>query len=101
MYNLARKNTLGMHLRRFLKEFPDEYNFFPRTWLYPSDFHEIQEYYQRKHKERQEQIADGVMTLEESNMDPPVLFIVKPDAGCQGKGIFIARRLEELRERVD
>lgn len=42
MYNLARKNTLGINLRRFKKEFGAEiYNFFPRTWLYPSDFHEI------------------------------------------------------------
>jgi hypothetical protein len=38
MYLIARKNTLGMHLR---KEFPQEYNFFPHTWLYPSDLHEI------------------------------------------------------------
>lgn len=29
------------------------------------------------------------------------MFIVKPEAGCQGKGIFIARTLAELKERVD
>jgi hypothetical protein len=29
------------------------------------------------------------------------MFIVKPEAGCQGKGIFIARTLNELKERVD
>lgn len=29
------------------------------------------------------------------------MFIVKPEAGCQGKGIFIARSLEELKKRVD
>lgn len=48
MYNIARKNTLGIHLKRFLKEFPKEYNFFPNTWLYPSDFFEINEYYNGK-----------------------------------------------------
>lgn len=62
MYNIARKNTLGMHLRRFKKEFPDQYNFFPHTWLYPSDFFEIQEYNARKQKKRNEQISNGVMT---------------------------------------
>ena len=41
MYNIARKNTLGMHLKRFQKEFPEHYSFFPHTWLYPSDLHEI------------------------------------------------------------
>lgn len=41
MYNISRKNTLGIHLKRFKKEFPDYYNFFPHTWLYPSDFHDI------------------------------------------------------------
>lgn len=62
MYNIARKNTLGMHLRRFKKEFPDQYNFFPHTWLYPSDFFEIQEYNARKQKKRNEMISNGVMT---------------------------------------
>jgi hypothetical protein len=30
-----------------------------------------------------------------------VCFIVKPDAGCQGKGIFIAKSLQELKYKVD
>jgi len=29
MYNIARKNTLGINLKRFLKEFPQTYKFFP------------------------------------------------------------------------
>ena len=62
MYNLARKNTLGMHLRRFRTAFPDEYKFFPHTWLYPSDFHEISEYYQRKHRKRNEEINAKKLT---------------------------------------
>jgi len=41
MQNIARKNTLAINLKKFLKSFPDEYNFFPQTWLYPSEFHEI------------------------------------------------------------
>lgn len=48
MYNIARKNTLGIHLRRFQKEFPKAYSFFPMTWLYPSDFCEINEFYNKK-----------------------------------------------------
>ena len=50
MYNISRKNTLGIHLRRFKKEFPrkGDYDFFPVTWLYPTDFYDINEYYQQK-----------------------------------------------------
>jgi hypothetical protein len=50
MYNISRKNTLGIHLRRFKKEFPraGDYDFFPLTWLYPTDFFDIHEYYQQK-----------------------------------------------------
>jgi len=62
MYNIARKNTLSMHLRRFRKEFPNEYSFFPHTWLYPSDLHEIQEYNTKKYKKRNEDIANGLLT---------------------------------------
>jgi tubulin polyglutamylase TTLL6/13 len=57
MYNIARKNTLAMHLRRFLKEFPDHYNFFPKTWIYPADSHEIAEYNSKKYRKRNEEIA--------------------------------------------
>jgi tubulin polyglutamylase TTLL6/13 len=59
MYNISRKNTLGIHLKRFLKEFPKEYNFFPNTWLYPSDFFEINEYYNSKVNKRKQKIKDG------------------------------------------
>jgi biotin carboxylase len=34
-------------------------------------------------------------------MDPPIMYIVKPEAGCQGKGIFIARKIEELQAKID
>jgi tubulin polyglutamylase TTLL6/13 len=89
-----------MHLRRFKKEFPDHYNFFPQTWIYPADTHEISEYNNKKYRKRAEEIAAGVMTQEQSDLDPPVMFIVKPEAGCQGKGIFIARKLEEMQFKI-
>lgn len=41
MYNICRKSTLGMHLKRFQKEFPDHFGFFPMTWMYPAEFHDI------------------------------------------------------------
>ena len=61
MNNIARKNTLGIHLKRFQKEFPQQYNFFPLTWLYPSDFYEINEYYNLKANKRKQKIKDGLI----------------------------------------
>lgn len=36
IYVLARKNLLGFHFNEMARKYPDEYNFFPRTWLLPS-----------------------------------------------------------------
>ena len=30
-----------------------------------------------------------------------VLYICKPEASCQGKGIFITKKLEDLREQLN
>lgn len=64
MYNIARKNTLSIHLKRFQKEFPDEYTFFPQTWLYPQEVHEISEYNAKRMKKRKERLATGEITEE-------------------------------------
>ena len=35
MYQLARKNNLSRNLMRMAKVFPNDYNFFPKTWVLP------------------------------------------------------------------
>jgi tubulin polyglutamylase TTLL6/13 len=97
MYNISRKNTLGIHLKRFQKLFPEDFDFFPKTWLYPSDYHDIQEYFKSKQNKRKDDLDSGKLTEDKSLADPPVLLICKPDAGCQGRGIFIARKIEDMR----
>jgi len=86
-----------MHLKRFQKEYPDYYDFFPQTWMYPADLHEILEYSKKKTDKRKELIDDGRMTEAQSEKDPVVLFICKPESGSQGRGIFIASKVEEMR----
>ena len=50
---------------------------------------------------RKEELDSGRMTEEQNEELPPVLYIVKPEAGCQGKGIFIARNFEQLQSKIE
>ena len=38
MYALARKDHLARNLNRMQKKFPDEYKFYPQTWLLPAEY---------------------------------------------------------------
>lgn len=97
MYNISRKNTLGIHLRRFQKEFPrkGDFDFFPVTWLYPTDFYDINEYYQQKLAKVQAKPKPGGTT---ASVGPPCLFICKPEASSQGRGIYLFKKVDEMRQ---
>ena len=71
-----------MHLKRFQKDFPEHFNFFPKTWMYPADFHDITEYTKQKEAKRKEKISDGKMTEAESEKDPVIIYICKPESGA-------------------
>lgn len=64
MYELARKNYLGRNLMKMRKQFPNEYKFFPQTWLLPSDYGELRQLFEGKKKGK------------------CITFIVKPEASC-------------------
>ncbi|KAJ8934225.1 hypothetical protein NQ314_013503 [Rhamnusium bicolor] len=70
------KDLLARNLNRMLRLFPRDYNFFPKTWCFPADLGEAITYSRlRKNK----------------------TFILKPDAGSQGRGIVITKSLKEIR----
>jgi tubulin polyglutamylase TTLL6/13 len=75
MYSLARKNNLARNLSRMRKIFPKEYRFFPPTWQLPSEWSEFRAQFNRKKAKT---------------------FIVKPEASCQGIGIFLTRNYEDI-----
>jgi tubulin polyglutamylase TTLL6/13 len=75
MYAISRKNYLAYNLNKLRKLFPEDYNFFPRTWVLPSDLGEIKSF----------------LILNKSSY-----LIVKPEASCQGRGIFLTRRFEDI-----
>ncbi len=79
MPNIARKNRMGHNLNRMLKLFPSEYNFFPKTWVLPQEINDFKTQFDNS-----------------GNSLGNKVFIIKPDAGCQGKGIFLTRTLENV-----
>eukprot|EP00347_Sterkiella_histriomuscorum_P011690 403371481 len=66
MYALARKNHLARNLGRMQKKFPDDYKFFPQTYLLPSEYSDFRNQFNNKKKMNK-------------------TFIVKPEASCQGR----------------
>lgn len=73
---ISLKNNLGKYLKLMQKQFPQDFNFFPRTWCFPAESYDLMNFVQDKKK--------------------PVTFIVKPVNSCQGKGIFITRKIREI-----
>lgn len=69
MESLARKDFLCKNLTRMRTAYPKNYAFFPLTWLLPSEWSEFKKQFTGK----------------------PKTFIVKPEASCQGRGIFLVR----------
>ena len=75
MHALSRKSNLARNLNRIKRAFKSEYNFMPRTWLLPADYPDL----------RNRMIKGLTRTV-----------IVKPEAMSQGKGIFLARKIEDI-----
>ncbi|XP_077692127.1 tubulin polyglutamylase TTLL11 isoform X3 [Eretmochelys imbricata] len=82
MTEMVRKITLSRAVRTMQDLFPEEYNFYPQSWILPEEFPLF--------------VAE-VRMMKES--DPPwkPTFIVKPDGGCQGDGIYLIKDPSDIR----
>ena len=76
MYIISRKSNLSRLIKKLTKFFPEEYNFYPKSWVCPVDMHELREFCASKKY--------------------PPLLICKPEASCQGRGIFLTKKLDEV-----
>eukprot|EP00794_Sanderia_malayensis_P018747 gene18747-20636_t len=82
-YELTRKNLMAKNLKRLKKQIEREQgkleaakcDFFPATFELPSEYH---------------------MYVEEFKRNPGKLWIMKPIAKSQGKGIFLFRKLKDI-----
>ena len=61
------------------KEFKEDYNFFPKTWRLPIDNNELKSQFSKKKNKT---------------------FIIKPVHMCQGRGIYLVRRFEDIDQRA-
>lgn len=77
MANIARKARLAQNLEKMRRKHPRYYAFYPRTWGLPGDFSEFRQQFNSRGKSSH-------------------VFIVKPDAGCQGRGIFLTQELDKV-----
>lgn len=72
MSQLSRKALLATNLKRMQKAFPESYSFFPLTFILPQDVQILKKYQER-------------MKLKGNRPT----FIIKPEVGCQGRGIYL------------
>lgn len=79
--NIARKTKLAENLQKMKEKFGTDYNFFPTTYILPRDLPSMRE-----------------SDLFTASGKSKCTFIVKPDGGCQGRGIFLTRSLSALED---
>ncbi|XP_060649358.1 tubulin polyglutamylase TTLL13 isoform X1 [Drosophila nasuta] len=74
MIEICRKDLLSRNLNRMLKLYPHDYKIFPKTWMLPADYGDAM-HYALNHKHT---------------------FILKPDSGAQGRGIWLTNDLKTI-----
>ncbi|XP_036673589.3 tubulin polyglutamylase TTLL13 [Drosophila suzukii] len=74
MIEICRKDLLSRNLNRMLKLYPQDYKIFPKTWMLPADYGDAMNY-ALNHKRT---------------------FILKPDSGAQGRGIWLTNDLKTI-----
>lgn len=73
---IGRKNFLALHLKKMQNEFPNFYDFFPTTFCLPTEKNQVRKVFEQKKTSQ--------------------IFIIKPDASSEGRGIFLTRRIEDI-----
>lgn len=79
MGEIAHKDELSKHINRLRQYFPDEFSFYPKTWLLPMEQDQFEAY---AHDTKKHGKAGT--------------YIVKPDGGAQGEGIFLIQNPRDI-----
>ncbi|KAG9394637.1 Tubulin--tyrosine ligase [Carpediemonas membranifera] len=76
MYEISRKDNLSKNLNRMRRQYPEEFDFYPPSFTLPGDSIDFKSYYAKRKTK--------------------TVFISKPVAGCQGKGIFLFKSIDDI-----
>lgn len=76
MYEITRKDTLAKNLNKIRKIMPDEYDFYPMSFYLPADSAEMRQYISKASKKS--------------------VYITKPVASCQGRGIRLFKNVDSI-----
>ncbi|TNJ26674.1 Tubulin tyrosine ligase [Giardia muris] len=76
MYEITRKDTLARNLNKARRLLPDEFDFYPVSFYLPADANELRQYAARASRK--------------------TVFITKPVASCQGKGIRLFKNVDSI-----
>lgn len=76
MREICSKMSLFRCLDQMHELFPSEYDFYPRTWYLPAQYHDF---------------CSDVRRMQEKKVKPKPTYIIKPDIGAQGDGIYLLR----------
>ncbi|XP_038601433.1 tubulin polyglutamylase TTLL7 isoform X3 [Tachyglossus aculeatus] len=79
MGEICRKDFLARNMTKMIKSQPQEYSFIPRTWIFPAEYTQFQNYVKELKKKRRQKT-----------------FIVKPANGAMGHGISLIRIGDKL-----
>ncbi|TRY59528.1 hypothetical protein DNTS_012227 [Danionella cerebrum] len=82
MIEMLRKINLSRAVRTMQELFPEEYNFYPRCWILPEEY---------------QLFCSQIRLLKDNDSTIKPTFIVKPDNGSQGDGIYLIRDPVDLR----
>lgn len=85
MVEMLRKINLSRAVRTMQELFPEEYDFYPRSWILPEEY---------------QQFSTQIRMVKESDATVNPTFIVKPDGGSQGDGIYLIRDPSDLKLMV-
>lgn len=115
MNMLCRKNELGKLLNFMQQKYQEEFDFFPRTWVLPRDLRAFEAYVAESKRKRDPYLNPSrrlALQLQSQNFDPKKqrqaqhdhdekIFIVKPEAACQGKGIFLVKDVKDIEQNYN
>ena len=102
MVEAVRKISLGRSLDNMRFLFPEEYGFHPKSWFLPQQFQEfadavrsINSSIPHGHRHYQQHTATSFPSNDSVNAKKRPVYIVKPDEGSQGEGIYLIQDPKE------